>query len=181
MKTFLMKTAAVAVVLAATNLATAGGSGGGGGGKGGHPGGGSSHMGGSMHGSHYGYGGRDFGHGYRYSRENFHWNYRCYSSRYGCDVYWCPNDSCYYYWCQSACCYYPVTYITYAPPSRDDASGDDDHASSDAGPDVHVASAVAQTPGPPAGPQGMTQRPDGVPAAARQRCRVEICDERAVG
>ena len=61
--------------------------------------------------------GKKFSHGYCYPGKNHcHWSYTCWSSRYGCNCYWCPYTCCWYYWCPSATCYYPMSYIGSAPP-----------------------------------------------------------------
>jgi hypothetical protein len=45
-----------------------------------------------------------------------HWSSCCWSSKYGCCLYYDPFCRCNYYWCQPAGCYYPLSYITIAPP-----------------------------------------------------------------
>jgi hypothetical protein len=38
------------------------------------------------------------------------WNYHCWDSRYGCELYWNPSYRCYYYFCDPDDCYYPISY-----------------------------------------------------------------------
>ena len=38
------------------------------------------------------------------------WNYRCWSSSYGCYCFYDPCCSSYYYWCSPDSCYYPISY-----------------------------------------------------------------------
>jgi hypothetical protein len=55
--------------------------------------------------------GTKFEHGYFYKgKEHSHWSSRCYSERYGCQIYYCPSACCWYYFCTPDCCYYPVSY-----------------------------------------------------------------------
>jgi hypothetical protein len=112
MKTILANVVAIGLVLAAAGIVAAHGPKGH---HGQHPG--HTQMKNPMHHpSHGQYGGYKFSHGNWYSKDSFYWNYRCYSPKYGCDVYWSPTESCYYYYYPTASCYYPVTYIAYAPP-----------------------------------------------------------------
>jgi len=61
--------------------------------------------------------GKSFSHGTFYpGKSHNHWTYQCYSSKYGCNCYWCPYTTCYYYWCEPKCCYYPISYVASAPP-----------------------------------------------------------------
>jgi hypothetical protein len=58
--------------------------------------------------------GTKFEHGYFYKgKEHSHWSSRCYSERYGCDIYYCPSVCCWYYFCTPDCCYYPVSFCPY--------------------------------------------------------------------
>ncbi len=60
--------------------------------------------------------GTSFSGGYCYKGQSHnHWSYSGYSSKYGCNCYWCPSTCVYYYWCQPSCCYYPVSYYNSAP------------------------------------------------------------------
>src|SRR3954466_8266562 len=61
--------------------------------------------------------GKSFSGGFCYQGKNHnHWTYSCFSSKFGCQCYWCPSTCSYYYWCEPSCCYYPISYVTYAPP-----------------------------------------------------------------
>jgi hypothetical protein len=65
---------------------------------------------GSYHVSH----GTQFSHGYFYRGHNHsHWSRQCYSSQYGCTVYWDSGCSSWYYYCNTDSCYYPVSYCPY--------------------------------------------------------------------
>jgi hypothetical protein len=167
MNTILMRVAAIALGLAITNFASAAGPGGRGGG--GNRNSGGSRMNWSPQGYPAGsYASRTSGFGYSYSKENFYWDYQGYSSKFGCTVYWCPNESCYYYWYQPALSFYPVSYITaFAPPAvtppvvSTTVPVPPKATQENAGSDTVV---VMETPGPPwAIPPEPAQRPAGVP------------------
>jgi hypothetical protein len=122
MKRFLLSAVAlVAGLLGATSTeALAGHDGHSGSGKGGH---------GSMQSSHEGHGrqsrnsyykkhGTKFSHGYFYhGRNHRHWDYRCWSKRYGCNCYWDSGCRSWYYWSEPKCCYYPICYATVCTPT----------------------------------------------------------------
>lgn len=118
MNRFLLRTAAVCLLLALAGPAWAGSHG---------HGSSSGRSGGSMHGfvSHrfsrstpyHLQHGTKFSHGYYFSGRNHNfWTTQSWSGRYGCYCYWYPGTSSWYYWCAPQSCYYPISYITIAPP-----------------------------------------------------------------
>lgn len=97
---------------------------------------------------------KSFSHGYYYpGKFHSHWTYRCWSSKYGCECFYCPYTCCWYYWCEPGSCYYPVSYIREAPPVVAAAT-----ASQAVSQSVVVNSPGAVVPPggllPPAGPDG---------------------------
>jgi hypothetical protein len=58
--------------------------------------------------------GTKFEHGWCYKgKEHHHWSERCYSNRYGCDIFYCPSACGWFYFCEPDCCYYPVSHCPY--------------------------------------------------------------------
>jgi hypothetical protein len=98
--------------------------------------------------------GHTFNHGYSYSGKQSHrWSYRCWSSTYGCECFWCPRTCCWYYWCAPQCCYYPISYIPGASPVS---------AAVPASSQTVSQSVVVNSPGaalPPVSPEGVPHLP----------------------
>jgi hypothetical protein len=75
-----------------------------------------------------------------------YWSKCCWSGRYGCYCFWCPEVCGWYYWDEGAYCYYPVTYAV-AETAQPEAP--------EAAPQVVEAPAelAGSTPPPSAAPQ----------------------------
>ncbi len=153
MRSILMS-AALLTTLALANTASAGHAGG-------HP----ASSGHSNHTiSHNSYGTK-FSGGHYYSGRNWnHWTYQCYSSRYGCNCFYCPYTYAWYYWCQPSNCFYPVSYYNSAPPvlnanvNVNTNTNTNTNANVPAGPGM-VALGSGPGPIPNGGPTGMPIRP----------------------